>query len=71
MGDTSSHVVADMYAEARREVAQLHVDLALARQVAMKWEVEAHALRRQLDAIRQERGSDTERLERHVKQRNY
>lgn len=66
MPDTSSHVMAEMYAEARREVAQLHVDLALARQVAMKWEVEAHALRRQLEAMRQDRGTDTERLNRYV-----
>ena len=51
------------YRELERENAQLHADLALARQAAIRWETEAHALRRELQAIRMDR-SDTERLTR-------
>lgn len=49
--------------ELERENAQLRIDVALARQIAMKWEMEAHALRRELQSLRMNTG-DTERLTR-------
>lgn len=60
MADNKTYALAT-YHELERENAQLHVDVALARQIAMKWEMEAHALRRELQAIRMNRG-DTEVL---------
>lgn len=57
-------IASAMLRELERENAQLRVDIALARQVAMNWELEAHALRRELQSLRMDHGHDTERLNR-------
>lgn len=46
------------------EIQALIVERDAARQNAMRYELEVHALRRELQAIRMNRGSDTERLHR-------
>jgi len=46
------------------EIQSLSAELAAARANALRYEHECHALRREIQALRQDRGSHTERLTR-------